>query len=63
MDNVALLFATAIRFNANDLEEYCFRFALNHMTAVTQTDGFNELDDKSVKDFIARAAKEGVFKS
>lgn len=63
VENAPMLFATAIRYNASDLEEFCFRFSLNHMTAVTQTEGFSMLDDKAVKDFIARAAKEGVFKS
>ena len=31
VENVAMLYATAIKFSAEELEEFCFRFSLNHM--------------------------------
>ncbi len=49
--------------NFRDLEEFCFRFCLNHMTAVTQTEAFAKLDESTVKDFITKAAKNGAFRS
>jgi RCC1 and BTB domain-containing protein len=52
-----------IFLNFRDLEEFCFRFCLNHMTAVTQTEAFAKLDESTVKDFITKAAKNGAFRS
>ena len=48
---------------SQQLEEFCFRFALNHMTAVTQTEAFHELDDQVLKDFIVKASLAGAFKN
>lgn len=38
------------------------RFAMNHTTAVVQTEAFSNLDDGTLKDFIVRAAKYGAFR-
>ncbi|XP_041357060.1 RCC1 and BTB domain-containing protein 1-like [Gigantopelta aegis] len=62
IDNVAMLYAAAIKFDARNLEDFCFRFALNHMTAVTQSDAFNKLDETVLKEFIRKAALAGAFK-
>ncbi|KAL0104985.1 hypothetical protein PUN28_016549 [Cardiocondyla obscurior] len=61
--NVAYLYSIAIEYNAEELEEFCFKFALNHMTAVTQTENFAKLDENTVKTFIIKAGKAGVFKT
>ncbi len=58
-----MLYATAIKYLAKDLEEFCFKFCLNHMTNVTQTEAFHKLDDETCKAFIAKAARNGAFKS
>ena len=63
VDNVAMLYATAIKYQAEELEEFCFRFSLNHMTAVAQTEAFAKLDELTLKDFIIKAAVHGAFKS
>merc|ERR1719376_273059 len=63
VENVAMLYATAIKYQAEELEEFCFRFSLNHMTAVTQTEAFAKLDEVTLKDFIIKAAVHGAFKS
>jgi len=63
VDNVAMLYATAIKYQAKELEDFCFKFSLNHMTAVTQTTAFAKLDESTLKDFISKAAKNGAFKS
>nr|KAG5699291.1 hypothetical protein BaRGS_000493 [Batillaria attramentaria] len=62
VDNVAMLYAAAIKFEAKGLEEFCFRFALNHLTAVTQTEAFSKLDGCVTKEFIRKAAMSGAFK-
>lgn len=49
-------------FVFQELEEFCFRFALNHMTEVAQTEAFMALDELTVKNFIQRAAQHGAFK-
>jgi hypothetical protein len=41
-------------FQAKELEDFCFKFSLNHMTAVTQTEAFSKLDEGTVKDFITK---------
>ena len=63
VENVAMLYSTAIKFQAAELENFCFKFSLNHMTAVTQTDAFSSLEENILKDFIMKAAQQGAFKS
>ncbi|XP_070173563.1 RCC1 and BTB domain-containing protein 1-like isoform X3 [Littorina saxatilis] len=63
VENVAMLYAAAIKFEAKGLEEFCFRFALNHLTAVTQTEAFSKLDGCVMKEFIRKAASAGAFSS
>ncbi len=63
VENVAMLYATAIKFSASELEEFCFKFCLNHMTAVVRTDAFKSLDEETVKEFIVKAAKNNAFRS
>lgn len=62
VENVAMLYAAAIKYDGKDLEEYCFRFAMNHLTAVVQTEAFSNLDESTVKTFIKKAATYGAFK-
>lgn len=62
VENVAKLYSAAINFEAKELEEFCFRFALNHLTAVAQTEAFHKLDEISLKNFITKAAQNGAFK-
>ncbi|KAK2182866.1 hypothetical protein NP493_331g00003 [Ridgeia piscesae] len=62
VDNSAMLYAAAIKYDAKELEDFCFRFAMNHMTAVTQTKAFANLDEAVMKNFIVSAAQSGAFK-
>ena len=63
VENASMLYSTAIKYLAQDLEDFCFKFCLNHMTAITQSQAFLRLDDDTCKTFIAKAAKNGAFKS
>ncbi|KMQ82965.1 rcc1 and btb domain-containing protein 1, partial [Lasius niger] len=61
--NVAFFYGKAIECNAKELEEFCFQFALCHMTDVVLSEEYIKLD-KSIKDnFIHRAAKENAFRT
>ncbi|CAL7941032.1 unnamed protein product [Xylocopa violacea] len=63
VENVTFLYSTSIKYNAKELEECCFRFALNHMTTVIQTENFSKLDESTTKTFIIKAAQAGAFKT
>lgn len=62
VDNAAMLYAAAIKYDAADLQKFSFRFILNHMTAVTQTEAFMHLDEAVTKQMIKLAAQFGAFK-
>ena len=49
-------------FFSQELEDFCFKFAVNHMTAVVQTDAFHNLDEVYLKEFLNKAAQWGAFK-
>ncbi|XP_018368579.1 PREDICTED: RCC1 and BTB domain-containing protein 1-like [Trachymyrmex cornetzi] len=61
--NVAYLYSVAVQYNEEELEEFCIRFAINHMTAVTQTESFANLNGNTLKTFIIKIGKAGVFKT
>ncbi|XP_067014556.2 RCC1 and BTB domain-containing protein 1 isoform X1 [Anabrus simplex] len=63
VENAAMLYAAAIEYHAKELEDFCFKFSLNHMTAIIQTEGFDNLDGQTLKNFIRKAARAGAFKS
>lgn len=46
-----------------DLEEFCFKFCVNHLTEVTQTAAFWQVDGNMLKEFICRASRCGAFKN
>jgi hypothetical protein len=48
-------------FQAKELEDFCFKFSLNHMTAVTQTEAFSKLDEGTVKDFITKVTVKDFY--
>ncbi|XP_027863673.1 RCC1 and BTB domain-containing protein 1 [Xiphophorus couchianus] len=63
VENAFTLLSAAIRYDAEDLEEFCFKFCVNHMTQVTQTTTFWEVDGAMLKEFISRASRCGAFKN
>ncbi|KXJ15070.1 RCC1 and BTB domain-containing protein 1 [Exaiptasia diaphana] len=62
IDNAAMLMAAAIKYEAMELEDFCFKFCVNHLTLVSQTDAFTQLDDITIKGFIQKAGKYGAFR-
>ncbi|KAK2856816.1 hypothetical protein Q5P01_005551 [Channa striata] len=63
VENAFTLLSAAIRYDAEDLEEFCFRFCVNHLTQVTQTGAFWQMDGAMLKEFIIRAGRCGAFKN
>ncbi|XP_061649320.1 RCC1 and BTB domain-containing protein 1 isoform X4 [Phyllopteryx taeniolatus] len=63
VENAFTLLSAAVRYDAEDLEEFCFKFCINHLTRVTQTDAFCQIDGDLLKDFIYRASRCGAFKN
>uniref|UniRef100_A0A671DIX7 RCC1 and BTB domain containing protein 2 n=1 Tax=Rhinolophus ferrumequinum TaxID=59479 RepID=A0A671DIX7_RHIFE len=62
-ENAIALLSAAVKYDAQDLEEFCFRFCINHLTVVTQTSGFAEMDHDLLKNFISKASRVGAFKN
>ncbi|XP_020504022.1 RCC1 and BTB domain-containing protein 1 [Labrus bergylta] len=63
VDNAFSLLSAAVRYDAEDLEDFCFKFCVNHLTEVTQTTAFWQIDGNLLKDFICRASRCGAFKN
>lgn len=63
MENAFLLLSAAVRYDAKDLEEFCFKFCVNHLTAVINTDAFWQMDGDLLKDFFGKASKCGAFRN
>lgn len=51
-----------IFYKTQDLEDYCLRFAVHHLTAVVQTEAFSKLDEATMKHLITRLATMGAFR-
>ncbi|XP_077393631.1 RCC1 and BTB domain-containing protein 1 isoform X2 [Festucalex cinctus] len=62
VENAFTLLSAAMRYDAEDLEDFCFKFCINHLTKVTQTDAFSQMDGDMLKAFICRASRYGAFK-
>ncbi|XP_060743908.1 RCC1 and BTB domain-containing protein 2 isoform X1 [Tachysurus vachellii] len=62
-ENAITLLSAAVKYEARDLEEFCFKFCVNHLTAVTQTQAFADMDHDLLKDFISKASRYGAFKN
>ncbi|CAK8672771.1 RCC1 and BTB domain-containing protein 1-like [Clavelina lepadiformis] len=60
--NAAQLYAAAIKYQAEELQEFCFRFCLNHLTQIVQTESFQLLDKDIMYNFIKESAKKGAFR-
>jgi RCC1 and BTB domain-containing protein len=51
IENVCSLYCLSYRENLNELEEHCFRFAFDNLKEVKKTKAFNQMDEKSEKNF------------
>ncbi|XP_030056338.1 RCC1 and BTB domain-containing protein 2 isoform X1 [Microcaecilia unicolor] len=62
-ENAISLLSAAVKYEAQGLEEFCFRFCINHLTVVTQTQAFADMDHNLMKTFINKASRVGAFKN
>ncbi|XP_023695221.1 RCC1 and BTB domain-containing protein 2 isoform X3 [Paramormyrops kingsleyae] len=62
-ENAVTLLSAAVKYEARDLEDFCFKFCMNHLTAVTQTQAFADMDHDLLKTFISKASSYGAFKN
>ncbi|ODN05802.1 RCC1 and BTB domain-containing protein 1 [Orchesella cincta] len=62
IDNAARLYASAISYNAKELEEFSFQYMLHHLTAVVQSDSFQDLDGDTIRNLMIQLAKNGAFR-
>ncbi|TRY90880.1 hypothetical protein DNTS_021956 [Danionella cerebrum] len=62
-ENAITLLSAAVKYEARDLEDFCFKFCVNHLTAVTQTQAFADMDHTLLKNFISKASRYGAFKN
>ncbi|XP_056329756.1 RCC1 and BTB domain-containing protein 2-like [Danio aesculapii] len=62
-ENAITLLSAAVKYEARDLEEFCFKFCVNHLTSVTQTQAFADMDHDLLKNFISKASRYGAFKN
>lgn len=63
LKQICLFYLLNFCCHSQDLEEFCFRFCINHLTVVTQTSGFAEMDHDLLKNFISKASRVGAFKN
>ncbi|XP_076674441.1 uncharacterized protein LOC143372273 [Andrena cerasifolii] len=61
--NAIRLYNAAIQYNAKELEEYCFQFAVNHLTAVARRPSFFKLDQLTKETFTITATNAGASKT
>nr|XP_020447547.1 RCC1 and BTB domain-containing protein 1-like isoform X2 [Monopterus albus] len=62
VDNAFTLLSAAIQYNAEELEDFCFKFCVRHLTEVTRTKAFWQADGGLLKQLISRASRCGAFK-
>ncbi|XP_065335272.1 RCC1 and BTB domain-containing protein 1-like isoform X2 [Cloeon dipterum] len=63
VENAAVIFEKAIQYEAKELEEYVFKFCVDHMTDVISSDAFKTFKPDTVSEFLRRAAQHGAFKN
>ncbi|CAG2171966.1 unnamed protein product [Oppiella nova] len=62
VDNVLRVYTASLKYEVPELEELCFSYALAHLTQVTQSKAYLEMDPIICRDFIVKASAKGAFK-
>jgi RCC1 and BTB domain-containing protein len=62
IENICSLYCSSIKYNLPELEDFCFNFAATKMKQIVITEGFRQMDQKSVTKLMEKAAKNDVFK-
>lgn len=56
VENVASIFSAAVKFNADELRNFCVQFAHNKMKTILNTEAFDKMECNLIKDFL-----RGIF--
>jgi RCC1 and BTB domain-containing protein len=62
LENICYLYCSSIEYNLSDLEDFCFNFAVTKMKQIVITEGFRQMDQKSMSKLMEKAAKNDMFK-
>ncbi len=62
LENICYLYCSSIEYNLSDLEDFCFNFAVTKMKQIVITEGFRQMDQKSMRKLMEKAAKNDLFK-
>nr|XP_012226245.1 PREDICTED: RCC1 and BTB domain-containing protein 2-like [Linepithema humile] len=62
ISNVMHFYKEAISLEIKNLEEFCFTYAINNLTAVVKTEGYAKLSEEVQINFIIQAANACAFK-
>jgi RCC1 and BTB domain-containing protein len=62
LENICSLYCSSIEYNLSDLEDFCFNFAVTKMKQIVITEGFRQMDQKSMRKLMEKAAKNDLFK-
>jgi RCC1 and BTB domain-containing protein len=60
--NAFTLFSSAVKYNSQELENFCLKFAANNLNEVCMTDAFDRIDSDLCKRFMKSTAKLRAFK-
>ncbi|XP_065346492.1 RCC1 and BTB domain-containing protein 2-like, partial [Cloeon dipterum] len=63
VENAAVIYEKAIQLASEEIKEFVFNFCVENLNAVLNSDGFKLLQSEVVKEFVLRAAQQGVFKN
>ncbi|KYN37918.1 RCC1 and BTB domain-containing protein 1, partial [Trachymyrmex septentrionalis] len=63
VSDVAYFYSIAVKYNIEELEEFCVQLAVGYMTTVVETENFAKLDQNLMKTFIIKTSKAGCFKN
>ncbi|CAG2174418.1 unnamed protein product, partial [Oppiella nova] len=58
VENVLTIYSAVLKYEIPELEDLCFTYALTHLTQLTQTKAFKDMDPIIFKDFIIKASKK-----
>ncbi|XP_054155256.1 RCC1 and BTB domain-containing protein 1-like [Oppia nitens] len=62
VQNAITLYASAVKYNSQELETFCVKFAANNLNDVCMTTAFDEIEPNLCKRFMKTSAKFRAFK-
>ena len=63
IENVCVLYSSALKHNNKELEDICFQFSTNKLNEIGSSDAFRRMDEKHCKSLFIRAANNKRLQS